>query len=151
MIEMKKSEKELTEELLKKADASQNEEKADKVKKIARGNVTVFCAIPMGIRLPIKGGEVKLDGKPMSHIVSAKKGEGFLPAGKYGETVVTAEQWEEIKHTYAKYDFMLNGAIFAKENIDEGRELAEEKSEKNLGFDQADPKKGRTRKKSKED
>lgn len=77
MIEMKKSEKELTEELLKKADASQNEEKADKVKKIARGKVTVFCAIPMGIRLPVKGGEIKLEGKPMSHIVSARKGEGF--------------------------------------------------------------------------
>lgn len=148
MVKVSKKEQIITEELNKKADASLNEEKAQIVETLSakRGNVTVFCGIPMGLRLPIPSGEVKLNGLPMSHIVSAHKGEGFLPAGKYGETVLTREQWREIEEKYAKYDFIVNGVVFAQESVEEGRAEAKAKSNRNLGFDQADPKKGKTKK-----
>jgi len=148
MVKLKKKEQIITEALNEKADASKNEENAYVVEKQAaeKGNVTVFCGIPMGIRLPIPSGEVVLKGKPMSHIVSAVQGEGYLPAGKYGETVLSREQWNEIATKYAKYDFIVNGVIFASESVEEGRQEAKVKSNRNLGFDQADPKKQKTKK-----
>ena len=138
MVKMKKKEKVVTEVLNQKADPSKNEEKAEMVKEQAKGNITVFCGIPMGLKLNLKSGVVVLNGIPMSHIVSARKGEGYLPAGKFGQTVISLDKWEEIKHKYEKYDFMLNGTIFAKESVEEGVELAIEKSEKRLGFEQAE-------------
>lgn len=155
---MKNTEKKVTEVLNEKADSSKNEEKAVQVKEKAAGSnmVTVACGIPMGLKLELKGGPLCLDGIPMSHIVSAYKGIGYLPAGKYGLTAVTKDQWEEIQAKYGKCDFMVNGVVFAKESPEEAVEVAVEKSGKdnsnNLGFDQADPKKSpRTRGKNVED
>ena len=148
MVKLKKKEQIITEALNEKADASKNEEKAEIVEVLGskKGNVTVFCGIPMGLRLPIPSGEVVLKGIPMSHIVSATKGEGFLPAGKYGETVVSEDQWDEIMAKYKKYDFIVNGVVFAEKSVEAGRTEAREKSKKNLGFEQADPKKAKTKK-----
>lgn len=148
MVKLKKKEQIITEALNEKADTSKNEEQAYVVEKQSseKDMITVFCGIPMGLRLPLSSGEVVLKGKPMSHIVSAVKGEGYLPAGKYGETVLTKEQWLEIVTKYAKYDFIVNGVVFAKESVNEGRIEAKEKSKENLGFDQADPKKQKTKK-----
>jgi hypothetical protein len=145
MVKIKKTkEKIVTEELEKKADASKNEEKAESVKKESAGSdmVTVACGIPMGQRLILSEGEVLLNGVPMSHIVSAQKGVGYLPAGKYGLTVLPRKQWEEILERYGKFDFIVNGVIFAKEDHDSAVAKAKELSEKKLGFEQADPMKG---------
>lgn len=148
----------VTKELNKKADASHNEEKDAVMKKRAAGSdtVTVACGIPMGLRLNLSDGEVLLSGIPMSHIVSAVKGVGYLPAGKFGLTVLKASQWEEILAKYGRHDFIVNGTVFATDSHEETVEKAVEKSgkdlENNLGFDQADPKKSpRTRKKKNED
>ena len=148
MVKLKKKEQIITEALNEKADASKNEEKAEIVEVLGskKGNVTVFCGIPMGLRLPIPSGEVVLKGIPMSHIVSANKGEGFLPAGKYGETIVSEDQWDEIMAKYNKYDFIVNGVVFAEKSVEAGRAEAKEKSKKKLGFEQADPKKAKTKK-----
>lgn len=158
MVKIKNTEQKVTEELNKKADASHNEEKAEIVKKKAAGNdmVTVACGIPMGLKLNLKDGDLVLSGVPMSHIVSAVKGVGYLPAGKFGLTAVTKAQWEEILEKYGRHDFIVNGVVFAKEAQEEVVEIAVEKSgknlDKNLGFDQADPKKSpRTQKKKNED
>jgi len=154
MVKLRKKEQIVTEALNKKADVSENEVKAYKVEREAAKEemVTVFCGIPMGQILEMPNGQkVLLNGLPMSHVVSARKGEGFLPAGKYGETVLPKKQWEELLEKYRKYDFIINGVIFAKESVKEGRKEALEKSggeklDRNLGFDQADPKKGKTSK-----
>lgn len=157
MVKIKKTEKEVTEVLNEKADSSKTEETTAKVKeKAASSNmVTVACGIPMGLKLNLPSGDIVLSGAPMSHIVSAVKGVGYLPAGKYGLTAVTASQWDEILAKYGKYDFIVNGVVFAKENAEEAIEIAKEKSgkdlENNLGFDQTDPKKSRTQKKKNED
>lgn len=144
---VKRKEQVITEALNAKADDSKNEENAVKVEKAAKEEdiVIVYCGIPMGLRLQLKTHEVMLKGVPMSHIVSAHKGEGFLPSGKFGETPLPREDWEEILHTYAKHDFIVNGVVYAEENEKSGREKAKEKSEKKLGFEQADPKKGKTK------
>lgn len=153
MVKVSKKEQIATEALNEKADASKNEVKAYEVEKSAvdKDTVTVFCGIPMGLKVEISSGTIELKGVPMSHIVSAVKGEGFLPAGKYGETVLPAKQWEEIAQKYARYDFIENGVVFAKSSVKEGRKEAfdrsgGEKLDRNLGFDQADPTKGKTRK-----
>lgn len=140
-------EEDLTKVLNAKADNSKNEENEAKKKAVAKGNVTVCCGIPMGIRLVRHNGDVvELKGVPMSHIVSANKGEGFLPAGKFGTTILPAKIWEELAEKYKNFDFMLNGTIFAEEVYEKAAEKALVKSEGKLGFEQADPKKSRTKK-----
>ena len=57
----------------------------------------------------------------------------------------TKEDWEEILHIYAKHDFIVNGVVFAEANEKSGRAAASEKSEKKLGFEQADKTKQKTK------
>lgn len=157
MVKIKNTENKVTEELNKKADPSHNEEKDAVIKEKSAGSdmVTVACGIPMGLRLNLSDGDVVLSGVPMSHIVSAVKGVGYLPAGKFGLTAIKKSQWEEILAKYGRYDFIVNGIVFASDSKEETTEKAVAKSgaklEKNLGFDQADPKKGQTQKKKGEE
>ena len=148
MVDTMNKEKELN----AKADASKNEEKlvAEKMKQ-SNDTVAVCCGIPMGQRFNLKSGNVELKGIPMSHIVSAEKGNAYLPAGKYGVTVIKAEQWEEILANYGHCDFIKNGIIFAEKNVESAQAKGTELKDKKMGFEQADPKKGRTKKKSDED
>ena len=149
MVKMKNTEKKVTEILNEKATASIEEATANQ-KKESKGKVTVACGIPMGLKLELSTGTLILAGVPMSHIVNAQDG-GFLPAGKYGLTTVTQGQWDEILAKYGKFDFILNGVVFAKDSHEEAVEKAVELSEtKKTGFEQADPKKSKT-KASKED
>jgi len=144
MVKMKNTEEKITEVLNEKAEASVEEATANQ-KKTAKGNVTVACGIPMGLKLELKDGPLSLKGMPLSQIVNARDG-GFLPAGKYGLTTVTEAQWEEIQAKYGKCDFIQNGVVFAKNDRDEVVEKAVELSEtKKTGFEQADPKKSRTK------
>jgi len=144
MVKMKNTEKQITEVLNEKATASLEEATAEQ-KKTSKGNVTVACGIPMGLKLNLKDGILELKGTPTSHIVNARDG-GFLPAGKYGLTTVTESQWDEILAKYGKYDFIVNGVVFAENNQDAAIEKAEELSAtKRTGFEQADPKKGKTK------
>lgn len=144
MVKMKNTEEKITEVLNEKAEASV-EEAAAKQKKTAKGNITVACGIPMGLKLELSSGTLVLAGVPLSQIVNARDG-GFLPAGKYGLTTVTEAQWEEILAKYGKCDFILNGVVFAKEDRDEAVAKAVELSEtKKTGFEQADPKKSKTK------
>ena len=144
MVKMKNTEKQITEVLNEKATASLEEANA-KQKETSRGKYTVACGIPMGLKLELKDGPLVLAGIPMSQIVNARDG-GFLPAGKYGLTSVTEAQWDEILAKYGKFDFIVNGTVFAYKDRDEVVEKAVEKSEtKRTGFEQADPKKGKTK------
>lgn len=145
MVDTMNTEKELN----AKADSSKNEEKllAEK-KKQSNNTVAVCCGIPMGQRFNLKDGVVELKGTPMSHIVSAEKGNAYLPAGKYGVTVIKEEQWEEILAKYGKCDFIQNGIIFAEKDLASAQAKGTELKEKALGFEQADPEKGKTQKSS---
>ena len=144
MVKMKNTEEKITEVLNEKAEASVEEATA-KQKKTAEGKITVACGIPMGLKLELSSGTLVLAGMPLSQIVNARDG-GFLPAGKYGLTTVTEAQWEEILAKYGKGDFSLNGVVFAKNDRDEVIEKAVELSEtKRTGFEQADPKKSKTK------
>lgn len=148
MVDTVKIEKELN----AKADASNNEEKTVALKKkVTSDTVTVGCGIPMGLRLNLGDGVLELKGIPMSHIVSAEKGNAYLPAGKYGLTVIKKSQWEEILAKYGKCDFIVNGVVFAESNVESAQAKGTELKEKKMGFEQADPKKGKTKKKSDED
>ena len=150
MVKKKTKEQVITEKLNEKATEDQ-EKVHDEVVKASKGGVTVCCGIPMGIKLELPSGVLHLKGMPLSHIVSAHKGVGFLPAGKFGETVVTEGQWDEIIGKYKDYDFIKNGTIFAKPTRDEAEDVAKEKSEQHLGFEQIDPKNTKTTKVSTEE
>lgn len=144
MVKMKNKETKITEILNEKATASVEEAAAEQ-KETAKGNVTVACGIPMGLKLELSSGTLVLKGLPLSHIVNARDG-GFLPAGKYGLTTVTEAQWDEILAKYGKCDFILNGVVFAHKEHEQVVEEAVEKSEtKRTGFEQADPKKSNTK------
>lgn len=136
-----KKEKKVMKELEQKASVENVEAKEVLKQEASKGNVTVCCGFPMGLKLSLKSGIVKLNGVPLSHIVSATKAGTFLPAGKFGTTILTAEQWEEVLAKYGKCDFIRNGVVFAKSDYKEAVEVAEEKSENDLGFEQVDPKK----------
>lgn len=141
-----------TEEVLNaKADSSKNEEKreAEKAKQSSE-TVTVCCGIPMGQRLFLSDGVIELKGVPMSHIVSAEKGNAYLPAGKYGTTVIKASQWEEILAKYGKCDFIVNGIIFAEKTLESAEAKGRELKKKKMGFEQAE-KEGSTQELKKED
>lgn len=142
----KNKEKVVTEAL--NAKATEDLEASDaKQTETAKGNVTVACGIPMGLKLELSTGSLILKGLPMSHLVSAFKQDTFLPAGKYGLTTVTAAQWEEILGKYKNFDFIKNGVVFACEEKEATVEKAKELSEtKKMGFEQADPKKAATKK-----
>ena len=144
MVKMKNKEAKITEILNEKATASVEEAAAEQ-KETAKGNITVACGIPMGLKLELKDGPLVLKGLPTSHIVNARDG-GYLPAGKYGLTTVTEAQWNEILAKYGKCDFILNGVVFAHKEHEQVVEEAVEKSEtKRTGFEQADPKKSNTK------
>lgn len=152
MVKMKNKEEKITEVLNAKATASVEEAYAEQ-KKVASEKVmvTVACGIPMGLKLELSDGTLVLKGMPISHIVNARDG-GYLPAGKYGLTPVTEAQWDEILAKYGKFDFILNGIVFAAKEEKEAVEKAVELSEtKRTGFEQADPKKGKTKKSKVED
>lgn len=152
MVKMKNKEEKITEVLNAKATASVEEATAEqKITASEKGNVTVACGIPMGLKLELSSGTLILKGMPISHIVNARDG-GYLPAGKYGLTTVTEAQWNEILAKYGKFDFILNGVVFAAKEHQEAVEKAVELSEtKRTGFEQADPKKGKTKKSKVED
>lgn len=142
-----------TEEALNaKADASKNEEKREAEKaKQSSDTVTVCCGIPMGQRFILANGDVvELKGVPMSHLVSAEKGNAYLPAGKYGTTVIKASQWEEILAKYGKCDFIVNGIIFAEKTLESAEAKGRELKKKRMGFEQAE-KEGSTQEVKKED
>lgn len=144
--------KNTNEELNKKADASKNEEVEAKEKaKQGSNTVTVCCGIPMGLRFNLKDGVLELKGIPVSHLVSAEKGNAYLPAGKYGTTVIKESQWEEILAKYGYCDFIQNGVVFAEKTLESAEAKGRELKDKKMGFEQADPKKGPTKKKSDED
>lgn len=136
-----KKEKKVMKELEQKASVENVEAKEVLKQEVSKGNVTVCCGFPMGLKLSLKGGMVKLNGVPLSHIVSATKSGTFLPAGKFGTTVVTADQWEEILAKYGKCDFIKNKVVFAENDYNEAVEVAKEESQKEIGFEQIDPKK----------
>jgi len=137
------------ETLNQKADTTNLEEKVEAVKKskkVGNDTVVVACGIPMGQRFNINGKVIELNGVPLSHLVSATQQGMPLPAGKYGMTELPREDWEAILKNYGYCDFIQNGVIFAKERKEEVEEEAQEKSKKKLGFEQADPKAGKTKK-----
>lgn len=142
-----------TEEALNaKADASKVEEKMEAERaKQSSDTVTVCCGIPMGQRFVLANGDVvKLEGIPMSHLVSAEKGNARLPAGKYGTTVIKESQWEEILARYGKCDFIVNGVIFAEKTLESAEAKGRELRKKRMGFEQAE-KEGSTKEVKKED
>lgn len=152
MVKVRKTKEQVvTEALEAKASAPITEEKVATQKEASKGKITVACGIPMGLKLNLAKGPIVLKGVTMSHIVSARKNGTYLPAGKYGLTEVTPAEWEEIKAKYGMHDFMVNGTVFAKEDFSSAQAKAKEQSEKHLGFEQADPKKGRTKKSSAEE
>lgn len=151
MVKVRKKEQVVTEALEAKANAPITEEQVQVQKEQSKGKITVACGIPMGLKLNLNKGPIILKGVAMSHIVSAKKNGGYLPAGKYGLTEVSANEWDEIKAKYGMHDFMVNGTVFAKTDYSSVQAEAVEKSEKHLGFEQADPKKGKTKKSSAEE
>lgn len=149
MVKKKTKEQVITEKLNEKATEDQEKAHAEVVKE-SKGKITVCCGIPMGLKLELSSGPLVLKGMPLSHIVSSRKGVGFLPAGKFGETVVTQDQWDEILAKYKDFDFIKNGTIFAETSREAAEDKAQEKSEKHLGFEQVDPTKTKTSKVSTE-
>ena len=143
------TEKQVNDALNKKGDAAGLEEKTAKQKQVAQGNVTVACAYPMGLKLALKSKLLVLNGCPVSHIVNAQNG-GYLPAGKFGLTIVTKEDWEEVLARYGKTPIITKGMVFAKEVHEEVVEKAQEESKKDLGFEQAKPRRTSRKKKAEE-
>lgn len=153
MVKRKTKENVITEALNAKANEDMEvvSAKVEEKKASEKDTVIVYCAIPMGLTMSDNGGNPwMLKGLPVSHLVSATTG-GYLPAGKYGETVMPKAKWEELLEKYKMCDFIQNGAVFAKSSAEEGREVARENSKHKLGFEQVDTKKTKTQKAEKDE
>ena len=140
-------------ELNQKADPSKNEQKvAEERKKQGNDTVAVCCGVPEGQRFRLKDGTVgELKGIPISHLVSAEKGNARLLSGKHGVTTIKASQWEEIKAGWGNTTLFKNNVIFAKKDLDSALDAGSELVNERMGFEQADPKKGSTQGVSEED
>lgn len=111
-----------------------------------QGSVVVCSALPNAIIFPLSDGRrVKINGKPLSHIVNA---EGLgIASTRYGSTIVDSATWERVKREHHDSPFFKKTAnvIFEEGSQARADDRAKEQS-KNLvtGLEQMDPKKTRT-------
>lgn len=93
----------------KSAQKAQNSAPAQNVQ--SGGNVVVSFNNAHSMIFEVNGKKIKINGSN-----EGLRGipDGVLAVGRYGQTVVSREDWEAIKKTYGKMAVFANGLIFAE-------------------------------------
>lgn len=108
--------------------------------KRARGvdNVVVALNYPMGISFNLsKERRVRLNGNAEG---LRGKDKGQLPTGAFGLTVISRDDWNEIKAKYGTMRLFRSGLIFVSDSKADAEAEAEEKKEMRHGLEPIDPK-----------
>lgn len=75
--------------------------------------------------------------------------EGILSIGKFGESIIDRQDWEEIVRQYGNMTIFKNGLIFAQNDSASARAKAKELKDTRHGLEPVDPKKTTTQEDSK--
>lgn len=75
--------------------------------------------------------------------------EGILSIGKFGESIIDRQDWEEIVRQYGNMTIFKNGLIFAQNDTASAREKAKELKDTRHGLEPVDPKRTTTKEDSK--
>lgn len=109
-----------------------------KKKNSAQDTVFVYANLPAGQSFRLRGGvTVTLQGYPVSKL--RDENGDLLPAGQYGITEVSAEQWAEVKKTYGDLTVMQSGLIFAANSREDGDAEAKARQGLRHGLEPVDP------------
>lgn len=75
--------------------------------------------------------------------------EGILAVGKFGESIIDRQDWEEIVRQYGNMTIFKNGLIFAQNDTASARAKAKELKDTRHGLEPVDPKRTTTKEDSK--
>ena len=75
--------------------------------------------------------------------------EGILSIGKFGESIIDRQDWEEIVRQYGNMTIFKNGLIFAQNDTASARAKAKELKDTRHGLEPVDPKRTTTKEDSK--
>lgn len=75
--------------------------------------------------------------------------EGILSIGKFGESIIDRQDWEEIVRQYGNMTIFRNGLIFAQNDTASARAEAKELKDTRHGLEPVDPKRTTTKEDSK--
>lgn len=75
--------------------------------------------------------------------------EGILSIGKFGESIIDRQDWEEIVRQYGNMTIFRNGLIFAQNDTANARAKAKELKDTRHGLEPVDPKRTTTKEDSK--
>lgn len=75
--------------------------------------------------------------------------EGILSIGKFGESIIDRQDWEEIVRQYGNMTIFKNGLIFAQNDTSSARAKAKELKDTRHGLEPVDPKRTTTKEDSK--
>jgi len=101
------------------------------------GLVVVALNHPNGIKFALKDGRQVVINGNATHLRGRET--GVLPVGRYGLTLVKAEEWEEILRTYGQMDVFKKNLIFSRPRKAEAEDQAEEMKETRHGREPVDP------------
>lgn len=85
----------------------------------------------------IDGRKIKINGSN-EHL--RKQKEGILAVGKFGESLIDKQDWEQIKKIYGRMEIFKSGLIYAQDNHASARDVAKEREKLRNGLEPVDPK-----------
>ncbi|MCM1130055.1 MAG: hypothetical protein NC323_09310 [Oxalobacter formigenes] len=99
------------------------------------GKVVVCLNSAHSIVFEIAGRNIQING---SNENLRKEKEGILAVGRFGETLIDRQDWEEIKKVYGKMEIFKSGLIYAQENHASARSVAKEREKLRNGLEPVD-------------
>lgn len=101
------------------------------------GKVVVCLNSAHSIVFEIDGRKIKINGSN-EHL--RKQKEGILAVGKFGESLIDRQDWEQIRKVYGNMAIFKNGLIYAQESHASARDVAKEREKLRNGLEPVDPK-----------
>ena len=109
-------------------------------------NVVVCLNLAHSLIFEIGGKKIQINGA--NENLRGQK-EGILAVGKFGESIISKQDWEEIVRQYGRMDIFKNGLIYAQNDTDSARAKAKELKDTRHGLEPVDSKRTTTKEDSK--
>lgn len=109
---------------------------ADKPAKTV-SKVVVCLNSAHSIVFEIDGRKIQINGSN-EHL--RKQKEGILAVGKFGESLIDKQDWEQIQKIYGSMSIFKSGLIYAQDNHASARDVAKEREKLRNGLEPVDPK-----------
>lgn len=104
----------------------------------ASAKVVVCLNLAHSVMFDIHGKKIKINGS--NENLRGEK-EGILAIGKFGESIIDRQDWEEIVRQYGNMTIFKNGLIFAQSDTASARAKAKELKDTRHGLEPIDPEK----------